>query len=513
MIRRLLLLAIALSISACEALNPPTPTPTPTNTPTVTPSITPSPTITPTLTNTPTPTITPSVTPTPTATHTPTNTPTPSITPLPGTNFSFDNWAFVELPAALRNGLSAPHVAFINQNNRDGIGSPLTPQPATNIQVLYFAPANNPGGAIPVIELPASTEDQIYLAPPGNAVAYFFQGAAPAETGLYVLDLIEGISMRFLPVASLVHRGIFSAPEWSPSGEQLVVTLETGYALDIFVVGRNGTGARNLTAHGSYNFWPRWSPDGTRILFVSDRGRCPSWTPGDPGACDALTDTPPNGGSPFIIDVQSGQVTQLSEEWVIEPPHWVNNRLVTFASGDPTFGDPQRTLWLADTVTRETRAVDLAGGADDQLNLAEAWSPDGSAVVFQSAGTSTEVILMDAQGREISRSDELTFARFAMSAAWSPDGSRIAIGGTRGQCPYGVRVVDAQFNFVARGNAPPSMCNPQFSPDGVYLAFTGVRPNVDGRVDVYVTNNNGQGAVNFTGTLRGQILILGWVGG
>jgi Tol biopolymer transport system component len=57
------------------------------------------------------------------------------------------------------------------------------------------------------------------------------------------------------------------------------------------------------------------------------------------------------------------------------------------------------------------------------------------------------------------------------------------------------------------------MCEPLYSPDSRWLAFTGVTPRVDGRVDVFVANQNGQSMVNLTGSLRGQIEMLRWVGG
>lgn len=66
---------------------------------------------------------------------------------------------------------------------------------------------------------------------------------------------------------------------------------------------------------------------------------------------------------------------------------------------------------------------------------------------------------------------------------------------------------------TADGNPPPSMCEPTYSPNGSLLAFTGVNPRIDGRVDVYVANANGYGAQNLTANLRGQIKMLGWVGG
>ena len=96
---------------------------------------------------------------------------------------------------------------------------------------------------------------------------------------------------------------------------------------------------------------------------------------------------------------------------------------------------------------------------------------------------------------------------------WSPNGETLAVGGIDGQCPYGIIVLNNQFQSVARGNPPPSMCEPAFSPDGARLAFTGVNPRIDGRVDVYVANANGFGGQNLTANLRGQIQLLGWVGG
>jgi Tol biopolymer transport system component len=511
-LRRVILLCLLFSASACQALAGPTATPTPTITPTATATSTETPTITPTPTDSPTPTDTPTITPTPTNTATATTSPTPSLTPGPSLNFIFDNWTLIDLPDALRTGVTGARIAFINVNDRDGIGNPLTPQPATNVETLYFAAPDNPAGRVAVLQLPASSGDDIFIAPPGNAIAYMLQGVTSSQTGLYVLDFSVGVSARILAIDSLVQRGFFNQPSWNPDGSRLAVAIATGYDVDIFVVGRDGSNVVNMTNNGSYDVWPSWSPDGRYILFVSDRVRCPSWIPGASEGCDALVSPPPNGGNPFVVDVETLEVKQLSDQWVTEPPRWVNSRQVAFSSGDPAFGDPERTLWLANVETGQSRQARLAGGSENQLNLAESWSPDGSVVLFQSASNDTEVVLMDANGSPIARTAELNFARFGMTASWSPDSSRVAIGGTAGQCPYGSRVVDRQLNFLTRGNPPPSMCDPLFSPDGSLLAFTGVNPRVDGRVDVYVANSVGLGAVSMTGTLRGTIELLGWVG-
>ena len=513
MIRRILTLLL-LTNTACQVLSAPTPTATPTSTPTATLTRTPTPTITATASSTPT--ITPSPTPTnsPTATATATITPTASITPNAVANFVYDNWTIVDIPDNMKDGIDNPLVAFINQNDRDGIGDIRTPQPATNVQTLYFASASNPGARTPVLQLPAASNDQVYIARNGAGVAYFRADDSPAVSGLYILDITVGISGRVLPLTSLIQRGIFSTPAWSSDGARIAVAVETGYALDIFTISRDGAGIANLTNSGANEFWPAWSPDGRFLLFVSDRTRCPSWIPGDPGACDSQVDTPSTGGNPFILDVQSSEIRQLSEEWLTEPPRWINQRQIVYTSGEPAFGDPERILWLTDVATSQERPVRLVTGPANQINLAETWSPDGSRVLYQDAtGTTNDIVMMDSGGQLIGRSTELNFPRFGVSAVWSPDGSRVALGGVNGNCPYGSRVLDREFNLVARGTPPPSMCDPKWSPDGQQLAFTGVNPRIDGRVDVYVANNNGFGSSNITGDLRGQIKLLGWLGG
>jgi Tol biopolymer transport system component len=215
-----------------------------------------------------------------------------------------------------------------------------------------------------------------------------------------------------------------------------------------------------------------------------------------------------------LLELETGAITQISNQWVTEAPRWLNLRQFVFASGDPTFGDPERTLWIADSSTKTAREVRLADGSDGPIRLSEAWAQDGSAVIYQSAGVSTtEIIAASADGALIGRTSDLNFPRFGMAATWSVDGTRIAIGGVNGQCQYGIRVFDRNLGSVASGAPPPSMCNPTYSSDGQWLAFTGINPRIDGRIDVYVATPNGFGSVNLTNGLRGAISMLGWVGG
>ncbi|MCY4073273.1 MAG: hypothetical protein OXG60_18425 [Chloroflexi bacterium] len=507
----------AILLGACSALSQPTPTPsaTATSRPTATPAPTDTATPSPTSTNTALPSLTPTATATFTATPTFTPSPTPTITPYPAVGFVFDNWVLADIPDNVKDGISNPMVVLLNTNNQQTIANIATAQPNTGIQTLYLVPPTNPGARIPILELASNTRLEVFLAKPGNALAFVKRDEQRRSNGLYILDLSTGFAARVLPGDSpLVQRGFYIEPDWSPDGSQLAMSVTTGYDIDIFLYAKDGSGRRNITDIGSYDLWPRWSPDGTYIAFVSDRADCPSWIPGEENACDAATMPPPTEGNVYVLEVETDTVKKLSDVYVSEPPYWINERLLAFASGNPLdLLDPRRRIWRANIATGDISEVRPIDGSASASYLSEAWSPDGQTVLLQVADDTNQLVLLAADGSILRQDSDLDFPRFGMSAAWSPDGQRIAIGGTAGQCPYGVRVKAGTYRNIATGNPPPSMCDPMFSPDSQYIAFSGVNPRVDGRNDVYVANYNGFGSVNMTAALRGQMDLLGWVGG
>lgn len=510
----LFLLSVVL-VAGCNVTTAPTATPSPTQAPSATATVSATATNTPTATATATATVTPTPSNTPTVTSTPSITPTASITPAAQVPFRSDQLSVVELPPEIRDGIENPLIVFTNSNNQQTIDNIATAQPENTTEILYFtAPGSR--RRTPVLELDASTGDQIYLAENGNALAYFQPGGT--APGLYILNIntSTGFSNRIWTSTTLSQRGIVSPPVWTADGERLAVTLQTEYALDIFLYSRDGSRRENLTQSGAFDMWPAFSPDGRSMAFVSDRATCPTWVPGEEDFCDALAQEPSVGGMVYLMTLESREVRPIADVFVTEPPRWLTNRLLIIAGGDQTdLLNPQRNLWLADTVTGEVTPVRLEGDGDDVLYLSDIWSPDGSRVLFQRATLSeTEIVLMNTDGTLIRRrSDDLSFPRFGMSASWSPLGDRLVIGGVGGQCPYGVRVADPDtFEWVATGNLP-SICNPIYSPTGENMAFVGITSEVDGRLDVYSASQNGFGAQNLTGDLLGTMNLIGWIGG
>ena len=60
-------------------------------------------------------------------------------------------------------------------------------------------------------------------------------------------------------------------PKWSPDGSQVVFLSWRDGNAEVYVVDEDGSHQVNLTNDPAYDVLPSWSPDGSEIAFVSDR--------------------------------------------------------------------------------------------------------------------------------------------------------------------------------------------------------------------------------------------------
>src|SRR5262245_28143121 len=85
-----------------------------------------------------------------------------------------------------------------------------------------------------------------------------------------LLSILLAIAVQ--SVAELTREIEFYNPDWSPDSRSIVFESTLDGKFSIYVISRDGSGLRRLTADSSNNEQPRWSPDGRRIVFSSDRG-------------------------------------------------------------------------------------------------------------------------------------------------------------------------------------------------------------------------------------------------
>src|SRR5882672_3821592 len=199
-------------------------------------------------------------------------------------------------------------------------------------------------------------------------------------------------------------------PIWSPNGQQIAF----GRCLDdcpvffseVWVINANGTGLTQLTQGGG--FPGAWSPDGTRIAFVSARD-------GD----DEV----------YIMNADGSDVTQITHNDLIRdfPTGWSpdGNQILFQSDRD---GNTELYVMNVDG-SGVTRLTD--NPASDEGDRA-GWSPDGQRIVFSSRrdGGDLDVFVMNADGSgivQLTQNDGIEDD----DPVWSPDGGHIAFHSTR----------------------------------------------------------------------------------
>lgn len=108
------------------------------------------------------------------------------------------------------------------------------------------------------------------VSPDGGRLAYTswltvmpYRGGVSVVQQLWTLDLARGRSGQLvLSNASDIH------PRWSPDGSRLAFSSNRTGRYEIWTVAADGSGARQVTDGPGEKTWPTWSPDGTRILFT-----------------------------------------------------------------------------------------------------------------------------------------------------------------------------------------------------------------------------------------------------
>ena len=110
--------------------------------------------------------------------------------------------------------------------------------------------------------------------PDGNRIAFASNRDGPVD--LYVMNADGSGVVR-------VDTGVGMAwdPTWSPDGTRLAFTCVVDPVssswwtasdnVDICAINTDGSGFARLTSEPGYDAEPDWSPDGGRILFVTDR--------------------------------------------------------------------------------------------------------------------------------------------------------------------------------------------------------------------------------------------------
>ena len=297
--------------------------------------------------------------------------------------------------AATRTAVQATHTA------RLPTASPLPP--ANTLE--QPTPTSQP------TETPRPTHTAVFLPPltgSGGGVIAFVSNR-DGSWAVYVMNA-DGSDQRRLTTDADAW-----SPAWSPDGSKLAFSSGRDGNMEIYVMdlsdgiggraaGQDPPGLQRLTDRDANDWDPAWSPDGTQIVYHSERGEggFDIWLMNaDGGDQRRLTNT----ADEEIHLAWSPDGSQYAFESTRNGSYQIY--LMTAGGGEPGSADYQQLTSHA------------AGSRFPD------WSPDGSQIAFSSMRDgNNEIYVMDADG---SSQQRLTFNDAEdWDPAWSPDGTQIA---------------------------------------------------------------------------------------
>jgi TolB protein len=141
-------------------------------------------------------------------------------------------------------------------------------RPATKRVGVFIANAD--GSNVRQLVDQAATPD---WSPDGKLIAY--ANLKPAERGISTVNVERALAGDHSATRVLTRTNNPDVPEeipkWSPDGRRLLFSSNRRPSFDIWVVDADGRNLRDLTPRSSLEYVASWSPTGARIVFGSNR--------------------------------------------------------------------------------------------------------------------------------------------------------------------------------------------------------------------------------------------------
>jgi Tol biopolymer transport system component len=210
-------------------------------------------------------------------------------------------------------------------------------------------------------------------------------------------------------------------PNWSPETHIVFRRVTPGGEFAIFTMNADGSNLVRLTpGNTGVNTQPVWTPDGTQIVFSSNR-RNPSCGSSSFDQCNFQLFIMNADGSNVCL-LTSGQVPGLSYALPTVSPDGTMLAFTSFQNGVFSIGTIPMTCDGKPTPTLLTSPRMQAAWPD--------WSPDGTKIVFSNNGCNgcppSDIFVMNAaDGSGVTRLTHVRKSGNYLQPHWSPDGRMI----------------------------------------------------------------------------------------
>ncbi len=425
--------------------------------------------------------------------------------------------------AALSAGSSPGASEMITRRAWAGLGDVVFGNPSPDGRYLSYAV----DGELAVHDFATGKARQLVAKTPGSGFAYFSAISPDGREVAYTSFGDHGTELRLVRLDGsaprTLHRNksVIAFPTWSPDAKSLLCiivnlqgqaqmtpqiavvsvpdgslrvlkTLESGFPgkmwfspdgryiaydfpprpdsdnRDIFLLPAQGGREVPLVEHPADDVLLGWSPDGSQILFASDRsGSTSAWTL-------RLADGKPQG-SPELVKQDIGQAIPLgftrAGSYYYELMSGTSD--IYTAEFDPVTG---RVSSLPQKATQR-----FTGS-----NVAPAWSPDGQFLAYRSSRTGPQVVIGSRPEvisiRSLKTGEERDLFPNLLESwgpiRWSPDGRAIFVTGKDKRLQHGMYRIDASTGAAEpalRLDAGAEILRPAWLPDGKRLLYVNWR--------------------------------------
>ena len=326
----------------------------------------------------------------------------------------------------------------------------------------------------------------------GGGLPYEGKIAFDDGSNIYIINA-DGSNMKKLTENSTgaPEYEIFNnvAPAWSPDGTRIAFFSDRDYqehnnlwqSDEIYVMNIDGSDQTRVTYDTIWGvFYPAWSPDGTKIVFLSDR--------------DGNLEI-------YAVDLNTGDEKNLTND-----PGADGGARGASWSPDGTriafsrYTNGNADVWIMNADGSNQRNLTNNPAEDD----CPRWSPDGKNIFFWSNRDGTESIyIMNVDGSNQRSLTNDPNGEVYSVLSLSPDGKRIAFEfEPPGTAPLNTDICVMNANGTKlrnlTNNPHADNWNPTWAPDSKRIAFTSYR---DGLRHIYIVNIDGSELQNLTRNL------------
>ena len=218
------------------------------------------------------------------------------------------------------------------------------------------------------------------LSPTGDRLAYSLTDAHSVKNDVWIRDLARGINSRFTLGPGNNYRSV-----WSPDGTTIVFSSDRSGAIDLYEKATKGVGEEKLLLHSDEpKSAASWSPDGKYIVYASRNAKT-AWdlwalpTFGDrkpiPIAVTPFTETTPmlspDGHFIAFVSNESGREEIYVQTFPEPGGKW---QVSNGGGSDPSWRGDGKELYYR-SPDQKLMAVEIRSGADFQAGVPQALFP------------------------------------------------------------------------------------------------------------------------------------------